>query len=160
MTNELQQDFTMRITQANRAELIVVLYDVTLQYLHDAQICNKEEYSENIKMANQCLTEMIFNLHPEYELAEKLKELYLFMKQTLRLAIKENEQTGVTADATIQSVIEQLQTLRDAYETAARDDHTPALMQHAQKVTAGLTYGKTDLTQSISGEDSNRGFRI
>ena len=33
MTKECKQQFTLRITQANSTQLIVILYEMTLQYL-------------------------------------------------------------------------------------------------------------------------------
>ena len=41
-------------------------------------------------------------------------------------------------------------------EVAAKDDSKP-MMQHTQKVTAGYTYGRNDVTESI-GMENNRGF--
>ena len=35
MTKECKQQFTLRITQANSTQLIVILYEMTLQYLAD-----------------------------------------------------------------------------------------------------------------------------
>ena len=33
MTKECKQQFTLRITQANATQLVVILYEMTLQYL-------------------------------------------------------------------------------------------------------------------------------
>ena len=37
MTKECKQHFTLRITQANSTQLIVILYEMTLQYLADGE---------------------------------------------------------------------------------------------------------------------------
>ena len=37
MTKEMKQIFTRRITQANRTQLVVVVYDMLLTYLDDAK---------------------------------------------------------------------------------------------------------------------------
>ena len=37
MTKECRQQFTLRITQANKTELIVILYEMILTYLDDAE---------------------------------------------------------------------------------------------------------------------------
>ena len=47
--------------------------------------------------------------------------------------------------------------LRNSFETAAADDKSAPLMDNAQKVYAGLTYGKGRLTESFINDD-NRGF--
>ena len=38
MTKECKQQFTLRITQANKTELIVILYEMLLAYTQDAKI--------------------------------------------------------------------------------------------------------------------------
>ena len=37
MTKECKQQFTLRITQANATQLVVILYEMTLQYLTDGE---------------------------------------------------------------------------------------------------------------------------
>ena len=36
MTKELKQQYTLRITQANKSALVVILYEMTITYLEDA----------------------------------------------------------------------------------------------------------------------------
>ena len=36
MTTEMKKQFTFRISQANATEMVVILYEMTLQYLEDA----------------------------------------------------------------------------------------------------------------------------
>lgn len=43
MTLETKQQFTFRITQANPTEMIVILYEITLQYLSDASQAAEED---------------------------------------------------------------------------------------------------------------------
>lgn len=47
--------------------------------------------------------------------------------------------------------------LRNSFETAAADDKSAPLMDNAQKVYAGMTYGKGRLTESFINDD-NRGL--
>ena len=47
--------------------------------------------------------------------------------------------------------------LRNSFETAAADDKSAPLMDNAQKVYAGMTYGRGRLTESFINDD-NRGF--
>ena len=46
---------------------------------------------------------------------------------------------------------------RWSIETAAGDDKSAPLMDNAQKVYAGMTYGRGRLTESFINDD-NRGF--
>ena len=36
MTDEMKQDFTRRITAANRTEMVVITYEIALEYLKEA----------------------------------------------------------------------------------------------------------------------------
>ena len=37
MTREMKQEFTLRITQANKTQLITILYEMVLLYIDEAQ---------------------------------------------------------------------------------------------------------------------------
>ena len=37
MTKELKQEFTLRITQANKTQLITILYEMVLLYIEEAK---------------------------------------------------------------------------------------------------------------------------
>mgnify|MGYP000800255346 CR=1 FL=1 len=52
---------------------------------------------------------------------------------------------------------DELGELSDSFETAAADDKSAPLMDNAQKVYAGMTYGRGRLTESFINDD-NRGF--
>lgn len=71
MTSELKRQFTFRVSQANPTEMIVILYDMTLQYLTDAgESAGREEiaeYRENVRRARNCVSELLQSLHLEYE---------------------------------------------------------------------------------------------
>ena len=50
MTKECKQQFTLRITQANATQMVVILYEMTLQYLADAEQAAEEDvYKRQIK---------------------------------------------------------------------------------------------------------------
>ena len=158
MTAEQKKEFTRKITQANSAQMIVILYDIALVYVEDAIL-----YMDNGDMANakiqadfakRCIEEMIKNLHFEYELAKTLHQIYLSMKKSLRDGILDEKKELLL------SVKNNLCGLRDAYAQIVSQDESAPVMGHTQTVVAGLTYGKYALNESLSDEDSNRGFRV
>ena len=57
MNTETKQTFTRRITQANRTQLVVIVYEMLLVYLEDAinsyHEDKKEEFKENVRMARK-----------------------------------------------------------------------------------------------------------
>lgn len=87
MTKECKQQFTLRITQANKTELIVILYEMLLAYTQDAKISlqegNTEAFRDNIRKADNCLTELTESLDLSYEIGRRLLSLYMFCKKEL-----------------------------------------------------------------------------
>ena len=51
-----------------------------------------------------------------------------------------------------------MQRLRDAYAEVAKQDTSAPLMQNADTVYAGMTYGKTDVNTGSTAAGTNRGF--
>jgi len=158
MTNEKKQQFTLRITQANRTELVVILYEMTLCYLEDAgRFCEADDraaFKEAIRMTRGCLLELMNSLHMEYEIAINLMQLYQYCIR--RLSAGE-----VLADMEPLYEINKIITkLYEAYvQVAAQDDSAP-VMHNSQAVYAGLTYGRNDLTENMANQGTNRGFLI
>ena len=54
MTKEQKQEFTRRISQANKSGMIVILYDIFLAYIQDAldERDNQSVYHASIKMGS------------------------------------------------------------------------------------------------------------
>lgn len=158
MTAEQKKEFTRKITQANSAQLIVILYDIALVYVKDAVAFMEKGDMTNAGIqadfAKKSVEEMIHNLHFEYELARPLHQIYLSMKKSLRDGILDEKKELLV------SVRNNLQKLRDAYEQIVSDDESAPVMSHAQGVVAGLTYGRNSLNENLTDAGSNRGFCV
>lgn len=158
MTAEQKKEFTRKITQANSAQLIVILYDIALVYVDDAITFMEKGDMVNAKIqadfAKKSLEEMINNLHFEYQLAKSLHQIYLSMKKSLREGIRDKKKELLI------SVKNNLQKLRDAYEGIVFQDESAPIMSHTQTVVAGLTYGRKSLNENLSDAGSDRGFRV
>ena len=80
MTKEMKQIFTRRITQANRTQLVVVVYDMLLTYLDDAKkayrVDNMYEFVSDIEHARNCIAELRSSLNFEFELSKTLFSIY------------------------------------------------------------------------------------
>lgn len=158
MKKEQKQEFTLRITRANKTQMIVILYDMVLVYLQDSlEAYEKEDYAAykwNIERAKDCIDELLNSLHMEYELAGILKGLYFFYKRELSSA-------GVLKEtAKIISIMSMIKELKESYEKIAPQDTSAPLMENAQTVYAGLTYGKNSLNINLSDQSTNRGFCV
>ncbi len=157
MTKECKQQFTLRITQANKTEMIVILYEMFLIYTGDAKESLKAEditeFRENIRKAKGCMDELIHSLNLEYELAARLLSLYLYCnREIMKADIRKEEEGLVHAELVIEK-------LRTAYEELAKQDESGPVMQNSQTVYAGLTYGRNSLSEDMADQGVNRGFR-
>ncbi len=158
MTKECKQQFTLRITQANSTELVVILYEMLLCYLDEGKEGLEKEdaetFKEAVRKARGCLNELMASLHPEYSPAPELLQLYLFCIRRLAKA-------EVKRDAQLLSEIERvIRPLHDAYqEIAVQNDRGP-VMNNSQTVYAGLTYGRHTLTENMADQGTNRGMLV
>lgn len=157
MTKECKQQFTLRISQANSTELVVILYEMLLTYLEEGEEAYKQEnmlaFREAIRKARGCINELINSLHTEYEPAPALLQLYLFCKNRLTACVIHKENYF----GEIKQVI---QPLRDAYAEVAKLNTQGAVMGNSQTVYAGLTYGKNTLTENMADQGANRGMLV
>lgn len=157
MTTETKKQFTFRISQANATEMVVILYDMTLQYLEDAGELAEEDftgYQAAVRRAGACIHELLRSLHMEYEPAGALRQLYLFCIRRLSQAeVRRHPEL-------LKEVSRVLIPLRDAYRQIAGQNTAGPVMQNAQTVYAGLTYGKNTLTENMADQGMNRGMLV
>ncbi len=156
MTKENKQIFTRRISQANRTQLVVIVYEMLLVYLEDAvkayEAEDKQEFARNLKLARECIGQMRTSLNFEYELSKNLFAIYCFADRELANDIFGNKTDNL-------DVLKMIFTkLHDAYYTISKEDKSEPLMDNIQDVYAGLTYGKTDVTESLVNYDAKRGY--
>lgn len=156
MTKELKQQYTLRITQANKTELIVILYDMALSYIEEAKEAherlNRADFHDAVRKIRGCNQELIASLHLEHEPAMNLLSLYLYVNRELARA-------DIRFDgACLEHISMVYSGLREAYAIVAGQDKSGAIMQNTQAVYAGLTYGKGELTENMADQGSNRGF--
>ena len=90
----------------------------------------------------------------EYEIAGILKGLYFFYKRELTTAAVQQKKEKVLP------VMQMIQELKESYEQVSAQDTSAPIMENAQAVYAGLTYGKTSLHVDLSDQGTHRGFRV
>lgn len=158
MKKEDKQQFTLRITQANSTELLVILYEMLLCYLEDGAEALEEgkdqELHDAARKARGCIYELMDSLHMEYAPAPALMQLYLFCIRRLALG-EARRDAGLLKE--IRRVIEPL---RDAYGQIAVQNSAGPVMNNSQTVYAGLTYGRNTLTENMADQGANRGMFV
>lgn len=155
MQGTLKKDFTLRISQANRTELTVIILEIAIAYLESAeQAQTAEEYRMEITRARKCVDELKKSLNFQYEISGELLHLYIHINKLLvRAMISRKKESLVRAK-------ESLKKLKDAFAKVAQQDHSEPVLENAQTVYAGYTYGKTDLNENLDNNSSGRGFLV
>lgn len=158
MTKEMKQQFTLRITQANETQLVVILYEMMLCYLKEAKEAGQKEdhtgFLEGIRKSRACLQELMNSLNFQYAPAPQLQQLYWYC---LRMLARAEGRGKVEFLADVEQVIVPL---HDAYEQIAAQNTKRPVMNNSQTVYAGLTYGRNMLTENMTDQGANRGMRV
>lgn len=158
MTKECKQQFTLRITQANSTQLVVILYEMLLCYLEEIKEAlgkqDKAAFLEGVRKARGCINELMQSLHMEYEPAASLLQLYLYCIR--RLAACELHKQPQAID----EIVKIITPLHDAYGEIAKLNQSGPVMNNSQSVYAGLTYGRNTLTENMADQGANRGMLI
>ncbi len=158
MTDEKKQEFTLRISQANQSQLVVILYELFFYYIEEAELAqenkDKEGFTKGLARAHDCLNELIVSLHMEQELAKHILQIYFFVSAKIGTAM------GSRKIKELDDAKRLMKKLYEAYKTDAVHDTSAPVMGCAQTVYAGLTYGKNNLTVSREDGSPNRGFYV
>ncbi|MCR4674930.1 MAG: flagellar protein FliS, partial [Lachnospiraceae bacterium] len=153
---------TLRITESNQTELIVILYEIYFSYIDDAvELLGKmkdsrnekdiEEYGKELRMASQVLRHLKEALNFSYEISGNLFALYDFCERSIAKA------SYSFLEEDLENTKKVMEPLYESFQEVAKKDASLPTMKHTQKISAGYTYGRTDVTESVAIEN-NRGF--
>lgn len=157
MKKELIQDYAMRITQASRTELIVIMYEIILSDIQSAREAFAAEdtvtYDKELSHAGRFVNELMASLDYRIGLSYHLMSLYIFANRELTAAKvhKQTERLDVVSDI--------FKDLLAGYRKVSEADGSGPVMKNTQQVYAGLTYGKGTLNEMyVNGNEARRGF--
>lgn len=157
MEKERLQEFTFRVTQASRTELIVIMYDVILSDTRAARAAlaagDVPGYERELKHAGRFLNELMGALDYQYAVSYDLLSLYSFVNKTvIRAGVSRNASLLDSADDVIKG-------LRAAFHEISAQDTDGPVMRNTEQVYAGLTYGRGSLNESsLDPNGTKRGF--
>ena len=156
MTQEKKQEYTRRITQANKTQMITIIYEMVLDYLDDTIDClalgKRADADRYIGYTQNCIDELLRSLDRRYELAKNLHSIYIFSKKELTAA-------GATGNIhRIWKVKQNFKELHSAWVELEKLDESAGLMGNTQTVFAGLTYGRYSLNEDVTAVSMNRGL--
>lgn len=159
MTNEQIKDFTLRVTQANHSELMVILFDVESVYLKDSivefEAGNTEEFIKNMELARKAHNELMSGVNEEDKAGRNMLGVLRYIYKLLTAStIKRKPQE-------IDRVLGMLEKLKECFVAIKAVDDPSPVMKNTHQVYAGLTYGRGTLNESVSMDNySSRGFTV
>ena len=156
MTQEKKQEYTLRITQANKTQMITIIYEMVMDYLDDTidamALGKRADADRSIGYAQNCIDELLRSLDMRYELAKNLHKIYIFSKKELLVA-------GVKGSIhRVWKVKQNFRQLHCAYLELEKADESAKLMGNTQTVIAGLTYGRFSINEDVTAVSMNRGL--
>lgn len=155
MTKAQKQEFTRRISQANRSGLVLIKFEMLFAYFDDIQAAfeqgSQEGLVDGVRHADAVLKSFQGTLDFSYPVAPQLYSLYDFHRRQLAKVLMKHslDELGPCREMLFQTYT--------AFQKAAQQDTSKPLMQNVQQVYAGYTYGKKDLNESYD-IGSSRGF--
>jgi len=157
MTKEKKQEYTLRISNANKTQMIEILYEILEEYLKDAIECkelsDREGFHGYLVKSQAVIRELIQSINRESEIAGKLFSLYIFFQKEISAA-------DVAYDTERpKALIRLTEKLKSAYIELSKRDESGPVMKNAEAMFAGLTYGKESLVVHIN-TDRNRGYSV
>ncbi len=158
MTDQKKQEFTLRISQANQSQLVVILYELFFYYIEEAENLYGQKDGSGFKVelgkAHSCLNELIGSLHMEKPLAQTLLKFYFYVSARIGASI------GSRTLEPLKDAKRLMLRLYEIYKKDAENDTSEPVMGKTQTVYAGLTYGKNDLTVNLEDGKGSRGFYV
>ena len=162
MTKDKISSFQVRITQSNKTELIVILYEIFFAYMEEAlelldqmsETKSKEQihdYAKAIRMASQVVRHLEDDLNFSYEISGSLFGLYNFVETKIAKA------SYSFSKKDLEDTLRVMKPLHESFLEVAKADNSQPLMKNTQQVSAGYTYGRNDVNEAVSA-GNNRGF--
>ena len=155
MTAEKKQEYTRRISQANKTQVVVIIYEVAMDYFDEAIAAeNAEDFAEAVKKAKKCVEQLRDALDMNYPaIALPLSRLYNFVTLECDKAVMKDDRTNIPACRKV------MEGLHGSFEEVAKQDTSGPMMSNAEEVYAGLTYGRNGENANV-GAAASRGFAV
>lgn len=158
MTKERIQEYTLKITNASPTGIIVILYDLAIEYMENAKDCFDKSDHEGARVqctnAGRVMGDLISSLDFTYEISFPLFRIYEFISKEISMSVIRND------GASLAECIKLMSSLKGSFEELEKQDGSGPAMSNAQTVYAGLTYGKGTLNESTSALSDNRGYTV
>ncbi len=145
MTKEDINAFSKRIAQSNKTQLVVVTYEIIINYLESSLAAleqeNEDEFVDDLQRAKRFIDDLAVSLKFENEIAYDLMSLYSFADRCIMKSIvkKDSYHIGVVRDV--------MKKLGESFEKISEEDDSEAVMKNSMPIYAGITYGKNSVNE-------------
>lgn len=145
MTKEEINVFSKRIAQSSKSDLVVITYEIILNYIDAARkemaLDNVEEFLFNVKKAKQFVNDLSSVLDFTQRISFDLMNMYMFVDRCLIKSIVKRK------DCDLQTVESIINKLKVGFEEVSKTDKSGATMKGGEQIYAGLTYGRGVLNE-------------
>ncbi|DAB30900.1 MAG: hypothetical protein A2Y24_04550 [Clostridiales bacterium GWE2_32_10] len=150
---------TARIVGATPSELLVITYELTIDSIENAVKALKEnndsQFRRYINKSQNLTRELINTLNLSYEISLDLMRLYLFVNKSIITGLmKKSEQSLNDAKKVLSILLDGFSTVSNEHKKEQKP-----IVDNAQRLVAGFTYGKGMLNETVMNNGVNRGFR-
>lgn len=141
MDKERINEYSVRIAQSSRAELVAISCEIAAEYMSDGKRALKdgerEQFCFCIKKAMSFVDDLASNLDMAYAISGNLMSLYIYVKKILIHA------NAVYTDEKLDSAVRVMTSIGNAFESVAQQDKSAEkLMEGSEQIYTGYTYGK------------------
>lgn len=159
MDKEKIREYTARIAQANKSELVNIVFELFAYSMDMAAYAfdsgDRDIAVKHLKKAQECVCELKRNLNFHYEISYNLASLYRYVHEQIIASITRR------APVNFDEINKVMNALQDAFIEVSKQDTSSAVMQNTQQVYAGLTYGRGKLNEVfMNGNEHSRGFVV
>lgn len=145
MTKEEINMFSRRVAQSSKSELVVISYEIILNYVASAKAelakADTEKFLFNVKKAKQFVNDLSSVLDFTQKISFELMNIYMYIDRCLVRSIVKRNNCNLD---TVENIIEKLKT---AFEEVSKNDDSGAMMKNGEQIYAGLTYGRGVLNE-------------
>lgn len=156
MNKDMIREFTLRVSNANKSEMIVILYDIAIAYIEDAKKAlekgDKATFRLEIGHIRNTISELMESVNTSTEVGMNLLRLYIFCGGELTRAYLDYSMDP------LYHVLSTIVKLKEAYSEVSRMDTSAPVMSNTERIYAGMTYNRNMTSENISGAEANRGI--
>lgn len=154
-----REAFTLRISQATPAGLVVINYELIAAFLTDAidifankvelNAEEKELFRQHVSKARDGITQLINSLDFDIGMAHDLYQIYEYIFRLLIDAFFGCKRAAAT------EALELTETLLTGWREAAKQELNAVPVSDAPQVYAGLTYHRDGLSEHVMNDDAH-----